>query len=177
MNRKLGLLLTILISVTLSACGTSKKDVPSSDTTSGNTVTERVQPSGPVYPYPGINLTDEELSALGINGDPRDEKVVYFQYNSTAVDRRSKWILKAHALYLSKRSGTRVSLEGHADERGTRDYNLALGERRAKVVADVLAAEGSASQNQTISYGEERPADTSHTESAWQKNRRVEIKY
>ena len=102
---------------------------------------------------------------------------MYFQYNSTAVDRRSKWILKAHALYLSKRSGTRVSLEGHADERGTRDYNLALGERRAKVVADVLAAEGSASQNQTISYGEERPADTSHTESAWQKNRRVEIKY
>ena len=177
MNRKLGLVLTILISVTLSACGTGKKDAPTGNTTSGNTVTERAQPSGPVYPYTGIDLTAQELSGLGINGDPRDEKIVYFEYNSTAVDRRSKVILKAHALYLSKRSGTRVSLEGHADERGTRDYNLALGERRAKVVADVLAAEGSASQNQTISYGEERPADTSHTESAWQKNRRVEIKY
>lgn len=174
MNRKLGLVLTILFSLVLSACSAPKSD----DVSITPTVTKAPDtPRGPVYPYSGIDLTASELAALGIYGDPRDEKVVYFQYNSTAVDRRSKVILTAHALYLAKRSGTRVNLEGHADERGTRDYNLALGERRAKVVAGVLAAAGAASQSQTISYGEERPVDTAHTESSWQKNRRVEIKY
>jgi len=103
--------------------------------------------------------------------------VVYFEYNSTAIDRRSQVILLAHSLYLAQNSGTRVSLEGHADERGTRDYNLALGERRANVASDFLGAQGARSNNQTISYGEERPVDTAHTEGAWQKNRRVEIKY
>jgi len=172
MNRKLGLVLTILFSVVLSACA------PKNEAPAEPTVTKAPEaPKGPVYPYPGIDLTAGELAALGIDGDPRDEKVVYFEYNSTAIDRRSQVILKAHALYLGKRAGTRVNLEGHADERGTRDYNLALGERRAKVVAEVLTAGGAASQNQTISYGEERPVDTAHTEAAWQKNRRVEIKY
>ena len=117
------------------------------------------------------------LQALGIYGDPRDEKVVYFEYNSSAIDTRSTVILGAHARYLRQTPGTRVSLEGHADERGTRDYNLALGERRANQVAGVLSTEGAQSNNQTISYGEERPVDTAHTEASWAKNRRVEIKY
>ena len=171
MNRKLGLVLTIMFSLVLSACSKPEPEV------SKPAVEAPKAPSGPVYPYPGIDLTADQLTDLGIDGDPRDEKVVYFEYNSTAIDRRSEVILLAHALYLGKRSGSRVSLEGHADERGTRDYNLALGERRAKVVSEVLAAKGSASQNQTISYGEERPVDTAHTEASWQKNRRVEIKY
>ncbi len=172
MNRKLGLMLTLLVSLTLSACASKKGSDEGETTTTTPTSTE-----GPSYPYPGTALTADELQALGIYGDPRDEKVVYFEYNSTAIDRRSQVILGAHAYYLGNVSGTRVSLEGHADERGTRDYNLALGERRANVVSDFLGANGARSNNQTISYGEERPVDTAHTESAWQKNRRVEIKY
>ncbi len=173
MNRKLGLILTILVSLTLAACSKPDESTPEPATKAPST-----QPSsGPVYPYSGTSLTADELRALGIYGDPRDEKVVYFEYNSTAIDRRSQVILGAHAYYLKQNAGTRVSLEGHADERGTRDYNLALGERRANVVSDYLNANSAASNNQTISYGEERPIDTAHTESAWQKNRRVEIKY
>ena len=173
MNRKLGLMLTILVSLTLAAC-TSKTDekapAPSAQTPSS-------QPSGSAYPYEGVSLTKDELADLKIFGDPRDEKVVLFEYNSTAIDRRSQVILGAHAYYLSKSAGTRVSLEGHADERGTRDYNLSLGERRANVVSDYLASKNAASNNQTISYGEERPVNTAHTEAAWKQNRRVEIKY
>lgn len=173
MNRKIGLMITILMSLILTACA-GKKEGPvvpddTSVVTDGNT--------GSSYPYPYSDLTASELEALGIYGDPLNEKVVYFEYNSTAIDRRSQVILAAHSRFLGERAGAGVALEGHADERGTRDYNLALGERRAKVVADFLAANGSQSSNQTISYGEERPVDTSHTESAWQKNRRVEIKY
>lgn len=173
MNRKLGLILTVLMSLVLVACST--KPEPTVDTNPNTVPTTAVDPS--LNNAFGTGLSVADLNALGIYGDPRDEKVVYFEYNSTSIDRRSRVILKAHAAYLSQRAGTRVSLEGHADERGTRDYNLALGERRANVVAGVLATEGAASNNQTISYGEERPVDTSHTDSAWQKNRRVEIKY
>ncbi len=173
MNRKIGLMLTILMSLILTACA-GKKDTATVDETP---VTTAPVDAGPTYPYPGVQLTAEDLKALGIMGDPRDEKVVYFEYNSTAIDRRSQVILGAHAFYLNKNAGTRVSLEGHADERGTRDYNLALGERRANVVSDFLNSANAGSNNQTISYGEERPVDTAHTESAWQRNRRVEVKY
>lgn len=174
MNRKLGLILTILVSLTLAACS-GKKDTPSDSGTTTPTTTGTTDPNASnVY---GTGLSASELAALGIYGDPRDEKVVYFEYNSTAIDRRSQVILGAHSRYLSGNPGTRVSLEGHADERGTRDYNLALGERRANVTSDFLNANGASSNNQTISYGEERPVDTAHTEAAWQKNRRVEIKY
>jgi len=103
--------------------------------------------------------------------------VVYFEYNSSAVDERSDIILTAHANALGNRSGTRVTLEGHADERGTRDYNLALGERRANQVADFMRAKGASSNMQVLSYGEERPANSAHNEAAWRENRRVKISY
>ncbi len=173
MNRKLGLILTVLVSLTLAACSKPKPEEETPSNT--NPTTTAVDPNA--NNAFGTGLSADELRALGIFGDPRDEKVVLFEYNSTVIDRRSQVILGAHARYLGQRSGTRVSLEGHADERGTRDYNLALGERRANEVSRFLGAQGAGSNNQTISYGEERPVDTSHNESAWSKNRRVEIKY
>ncbi len=173
MNRKLGLILTILVSLTLAACSKPDAETPKPTTQAPTTSA----PTGPVYPYDGVSLTAEQLRALGIFGDPRDEKVVLFEYNSSEIDRRSQVILQAHAAYLAKQAGTRVTLEGHADERGTRDFNLALGERRANSVSRFLSAENAGSNNQTISYGEERPVDTAHTEASWKKNRRVEIKY
>ena len=169
-----GLILTILVSLTLSACAPKKE---------GPVVDEKpvevapVVDNTPKFPYEGTNLTSQQLRALGINGNPLDEKVVYFEYNSTAIDRRSQVILGAHAYNLAKSAGTAVTLDGHADERGTRDYNLSLGERRSQVVSEFLAANGARSNNKTVSYGEERPVDSAHTEAAWAKNRRVEIKY
>ena len=86
--------------------------------------------------------------------------------------------IEAHARYLSEHSGAQITLEGHADERGSREYNVALGERRAVAVRQLMTLLGAnASQIRTVSYGEERPAAAGHDESAWRLNRRVEIVY
>ena len=83
-----------------------------------------------------------------------------------------------HAKYLTRNPGTRVRLEGHADERGTREYNVGLGERRANAVRDALLLRGvSARQISVVSYGEERPVSLGHNERAWDQNRRVEFVY
>ena len=86
-------------------------------------------------------------------------------------------MLDAHASRLAS-SGKRVVIEGHCDERGTREYNLALGERRANTVRRYLMSRGvSSSQIEVVSYGEERPADYGHNESAWSRNRRAFLDY
>lgn len=106
------------------------------------------------------------------------QRVIYFEYDNSDIQPQFIDILRAHASYLSSNSGALVTLEGHTDERGTREYNLALGDLRADTVRRYLVAEGvSDSQIRSMSYGEERPADTGHSESAWALNRRVELVY
>jgi len=105
-------------------------------------------------------------------------KVIYFEFDSAAIRNQDRAAIQAHAEYLSKNGGAAVVLEGHSDERGSREYNIALGERRAKAVRQLLLFQGAvASQLQTVSYGEESPAAIGHDEDAWQQNRRVEIIY
>jgi len=100
--------------------------------------------------------------------------VFYFDFDKSDVKAPAMDALKAHATYLKLNANAKVNLAGHADERGTREYNLALGERRGKAVAQVLMSEGvAASQIEVISYGEEKPADFSNHA----KNRRVELSY
>jgi len=173
MNRKISLLLVVLMGLTLSACGTKavKEDTPVNNTSSVSDTS-----SGQDNAF-GTGYSLSELADLGINGNPLDYNVVYFQYNSSVIDTRSRIIATAHAKALAKRSGTRATLEGHADERGTRDFNLALGERRASQVADLMRAEGASNNMQVLSYGEERPANSAHNEAAWKQNRRVKISY
>jgi len=125
----------------------------------------------------GTGLSLQALSNLGIQGDPLQYKTIYFQYNSSTIDSRSRVIVSAHARYLQSRSNLRVKLEGHADERGTRDFNLALGERRAQTVARLMRAVGANNPTSSVSYGEERPLVRTHNEAAWRQNRRVEISY
>ena len=175
MNRNLGLILTVALTLALSACASSKKkDVET--TTSGGDTSAPIDRGSPTIGTTG--LTRDELNALGIYGNPLDEKVIYFEYNSTAIDRRSEVIATAHARELASRGGAQVNLAGHADERGTRDYNLALGERRAQAVSNLMNSIGTGGSTlQTISYGEERPVENAHTESAWRANRRVELAY
>jgi peptidoglycan-associated lipoprotein len=104
--------------------------------------------------------------------------VFYFDFDQATIKADSKNALIAHSQYLAANSSARVVLEGHADERGTVEYNLALAERRALSVSRFLQANGAASsQIETVSFGEERPALMGHNESSWSKNRRVEIKY
>ncbi|RJQ49265.1 MAG: peptidoglycan-associated lipoprotein Pal [Gammaproteobacteria bacterium] len=109
---------------------------------------------------------------------PLAKRLIYFEFDSSEVRSEFRFTVSAHARYLSQNPEAAVTLEGHADERGSREYNLALGERRANAVRSLLLAEGAASaQIQTVSYGEEKPVADGHDETAWSQNRRVEIVY
>lgn len=103
--------------------------------------------------------------------------VVYFDFDQYALTAESRAVLLAHADKL-KGASVAVRLEGHADERGSREYNLALGEKRANAVRDFLVTQGvNGSSLEVVSFGEEQPAATGHDEASWAQNRRVEVKY
>jgi len=166
------------MAVFLTACAGKKKDAPVAvEDAGGNTSGAENYDSSTGNPWGVPGYSEDQLRALGITENPLNYKIVYFQYNSSSVNERSRIIIDAHARNLGRNGGAQVGLEGHADERGTRDYNLALGERRAQEVGRLLNAGGASSTVQTISYGEERPVDSGHNESAWQQNRRVAINY
>tara|TARA_B100000029_G_scaffold500748_1_gene572961 strand:- start:1884 stop:2408 length:525 start_codon:yes stop_codon:yes gene_type:complete len=111
-------------------------------------------------------------------GDPLSRRVVYFEYDSNTLTPEAKRIVEAHANYLISNPDMALVLEGHADERGTREYNLALGESRSKAVAEIFLGLGvNQDAIRIISYGEERPVDLDQNEAAWSLNRRVEILY
>jgi peptidoglycan-associated lipoprotein len=108
----------------------------------------------------------------------RSEQIVYFDFDTSTVSSQFASILDAHATFLSANSNVSVLVEGHADERGTPEYNIALGERRAKAVVTYLENLGvSASQLTTVSYGEEKPMIKSRNEDAFAKNRRAVLVY
>ncbi|HWQ95481.1 MAG TPA: peptidoglycan-associated lipoprotein Pal [Gammaproteobacteria bacterium] len=119
------------------------------------------------------------------SGDPLDDpssplsqRIVYFDLDSSEIKAEDHATVTAHGKYLVSNPNASVTLEGHADERGSREYNLALGERRSNTVRQLLLAEGATAQQiQTVSYGEEKPADPEHNEDAWSLNRRVEFVY
>jgi peptidoglycan-associated lipoprotein len=109
------------------------------------------------------------LRAVGMDGDR-----VFFDTDQYDLDDRDRATLDAQAAWLQRNTAVRVTVEGHADERGTRDYNLALGDRRANAAKNYLAARGvSASRMTVISYGKERPEALGSDESAWAQNRRA----
>lgn len=106
------------------------------------------------------------------------QRVIYFDFDSSNIRPEYMNVLNAHAGLLAAYPNLKVRLEGHADERGSREYNVALSERRGYSVLDYMQLKGvQANQADVIGYGEEIPADFGHNESAWSKNRRVEIKY
>jgi len=121
----------------------------------------------------------------GFTGHPLDDpdsplskRVIYFDFDQYDVRPEHRSLIEAHARYLADHPEAIVSLEGHADERGSREYNIALGEQRANAVRNLLNLLGaSGQQTRTVSYGEERPVDPRHAEEAWELNRRVEIVY
>jgi len=106
------------------------------------------------------------------------QRVVYFDFDKDEIKPEFQQIMACHAKYLQDRPMAQIRLEGNADERGTREYNLGLGERRGNAVSSALQSNGgSASQLNVISYGKEKPVCREHNEDCWSKNRRVEIVY
>lgn len=125
-----------------------------------------------------VTSTPTNVEQQALAEAQRAGTVVYFDYDRAEIKPEYVPIITAHAKYLNGSSQRRVRLEGHSDERGSREYNIGLGERRAQAVRRALMLQGvSESQITTVSYGEERPADQGHDESAWAKNRRVELVY
>lgn len=123
-------------------------------------------------------------SGSGFSGHPLDNpegelagRIILFDFDRFEVKPEWHAMVRAHAGYLQQNPSARVRLEGHADERGTREYNQALGERRSNAVSEMVAALGASGQISTLSYGEEKPVTECHDESCWSQNRRVEIIY
>lgn len=120
------------------------------------------------------------VSAYSLD-DPRSplsKRVIYFDYDSSTIKEEDRRIIEVHAQYLADHPEVQMVMEGHTDERGSREYNIALGESRTQAVKKIMLLFGVAdAQIQTVSFGEERPVAPGHDESAWSLNRRVELVY
>jgi|SRR5882672_3327821 len=122
--------------------------------------------------------TVNDTDAMGPSGELLSKRIVYFDFDSSEIRADSQSVVAAHAQYLARNPAQKVRLEGHADERGSREYNIGLGERRGQAVRQALKLQGVAdTQLSTVSYGEERPAVAGSDEQAYAANRRVEIVY
>ncbi|MFZ7234180.1 peptidoglycan-associated lipoprotein Pal [Avibacterium avium] len=140
----------------LAACSSSK------DETAGTTSVATAQSFG------GYSVEDLQ----------QRYNTVYFGFDKYNIEGEYQQILDAHAAYLTATPASKVVVEGNTDERGTPEYNIALGQRRADAVANYLSAKGvQAGQLSTVSYGEEKPAELGHTEAAYSKNRRAVLAY
>lgn len=121
---------------------------------------------------------DLSLESLSDPNSPLSQRVIYFAFDSSEVAEQDRELVAAHAAVLAANSQLTVTIEGHGDERGSREYNVGLGDRRAQAVRRMLEFQGvSPAQISTVSYGEEKPAVEGHDESAWSLNRRVELVY
>lgn len=178
-------LFAVLLAGLLAACSstpteedTSTTDTMPSDTQSAPAESvEKPEPSEPEtskIPVTGDNFHNHPSNYDGTT----DTKIVYFAFDSNTVPAAAFETLRAHADHLKDNPDAKVRLEGHADERGTREYNVALSERRSEAIQKFLRVQGvSSSQLKVVAYGEEKPAAFGHNEMDWAKNRRVVLNY
>ncbi|MGH8145615.1 MAG: peptidoglycan-associated lipoprotein Pal [Rhodanobacteraceae bacterium] len=144
---------------------------------------QEVKPAPPPPPPPPTTTAPAQTNGVFTPADLQTNaclrtRVVYFDFDKSDIQPQFDDIIACHAKYLRDRPQARMTLEGNTDERGTREYNLGLGERRGNAVASALEADGaSADQIKVVSYGEERPVCREHNEGCWHKNRRVNIVY
>lgn len=160
-----------LLAAFLAGCAASPPvpDPEPSDTTYGDGGASTDGMDG-TDPYGGEPVEDPFAGEL--------QMIIYFEFDSSEIRPQDQDLVARHAMELAGNSRASVRLEGHADERGSREYNIGLGERRSQAVRQMLMIQGvSAAQISTVSFGEERPASFGSSESDYAQNRRVEIKY
>ena len=168
------LIISVLLVNLLAACASDKPKETTESTSAPATAAST--------PTPEVTTP---ASAADVSSDPLNDpnsvlakRSVYFVYDAAAVQDADKPVVMAHAKYLSQRPERKVRLIGNADERGSNEYNLALGQRRADSVKKMLVLGGAKdSQIETVSYGEEKPKAVGHDEAAWAQNRRVDFLY
>ncbi|TQF71480.1 peptidoglycan-associated lipoprotein Pal [Pseudoalteromonas luteoviolacea] len=176
LNKTLKALLVALPVMTLAACSSSSGGVDGGEgqqtNASSNSNNDGVDVNTIDRPKTAEEKLQEKYEAL------RQEQIVYFDFDRSTVRSEYVELLQAHADFLVKNPSVKVLIEGHADERGTPEYNIALGESRGKSVAKYLESLGvSDSQISVVSYGEEKPMVKSRTEEAFAKNRRAVLVY
>jgi peptidoglycan-associated lipoprotein len=170
----LSLPLIVALAVTVSACATKKKDLPPAPPPAAAVTPEAGPLPSETAPPPAnvgtANVPGSQADFVAQSGSD----YVLFGYDSYELDDEARTTLGKQAEWLARYPSVRVTIEGHADERGTREYNLALGDRRATAAKNFLAAQGvDSSRMTTISYGKERPAVEGNDEAAWARNRRA----
>ena len=176
------LYLLSIVAIFVSACATTQEiSVPDDDTQTGTAADGTMIISEDDVGASASAISDEGLSAqemLAQSDSILSSRTIYFEFDSASLSDETMSILEAHGAFIAENGEVDVRLEGHADERGSREYNIALGDRRAQSVRRVLLLQGaSTDQIDTVSYGEEQPAVPDHTEEAWAENRRVELIY
>jgi len=184
-----------LVAIFISACATTQEEMPTVEDGAAGADQSQTD-SGATDGSSGADATGLDGSDLGdgtaiVDGAPMTaaelleqsegelaNRIVYFEYDSAKLTSESIEILESHGNFVAGNGEVSVRLEGHADERGSREYNIALGDRRAQSVRRVLLFQGASSdQIETVSYGEEKPAVLGQDEESWSKNRRVELIY
>jgi peptidoglycan-associated lipoprotein len=171
--RRTVLILMIAAALGLAACSSKPKraEAPPTDTTAG------AQSAG-AGSASAAGGSEEGAAAPGPLAGILAKRIIYFDFDSSEIKGEGPGVVAAHARYLATNPAVRVRLEGHTDERGSREYNIGLGERRAQAVRRALLLQGATeTQLSTVSYGAERPAAAGSNETAWAQNRRVEIVY
>lgn len=175
--------MSLLVPVLMVACSSTKlAEAPSANsapTPAAATNSSQARPAADV-PAPVAQSTVKTVTVHPLD-DPKSPLVkrsVYFEFDSAQVAGSEVPVVEAHAKYLGTHASARVKIEGHCDERGGREYNVALGQRRAEAVRKSLQLLGvSDSEMEAVSYGKEKPLDPGHDEAAWAKNRRADLNY
>ena len=176
--------LAVLMTMAIGAGACAKKDPPVARPMPPPPVatTESPRPPAPPppvsdpTPVPPVPVTDDAIGSKSLDDINRDSplKPLFFGLDQSEVDAAGQQVLQANAEVLKKYATWQLTVEGHCDERGTAEYNLALGERRAVAARNYLVSLGVAADRiKTVSYGKEFPFDPAHTEAAWAKNRRA----
>ena len=173
----------VLVAISVAACAKKEPPVarpmPPPPPPAESTASRPPAPPEPVpepAPVPPVPVTDDAIGSRSLDDINRDSplKPVFFGLDQNDVDGAGQQVLQSNADVLKKYGTWQVTIEGHCDERGTAEYNLALGERRAVAARTYLVSLGiSADRIKTVSYGKEFPFDPAHTEAAWAKNRRA----
>ena len=171
-------LLILVVAAAMAGCASkeTRTDTPVTDRSSGVTPpTASASPGSTATARPPGTVAGNPLR------DPSNilsKRSVYFDYDSNSVKDEYRGLVQAHSRYLGDKRDSNIRIEGNCDERGSREYNLALGQRRAEAVKKVMTVLGvSDGRIETISYGEEKPMANGHDEQAWSQNRRADIKY
>ncbi len=173
MNRSVTLPIIALLALGVSACATKKAALPPAPPPAARVEQPAQAPASQTVPTETVSSSIVPGSAADFAAQAGSDHVL-FGYDSYEIDDAARTILGKQAEWLARYPTVKLTVEGHADERGTREYNLALGERRAIAAKNFLAAQGvDSGRMTTISYGKERPAVDGADEAAWAQNRRA----